>query len=443
MSDFDILLYRPLRSGREYEMLFPKSDRTSTALGEGMTDFSILHMHEMVEEYSWQVEKVAPLLQKRSLADTCGEIHDFLFNHFQYKADDADQMLRSPQRSWADRKDGIDCKSYSILASCLLRQMGYSHYLRKIKQPGYEPNDFTHVYVIVPIDQQSGSLAKGYYVIDGTIDETDEPAFVSFKDEFMSGLPHYKLNGPRTRRGMGLKIDLNSVTSNCSSSATNPNEIKKLYPAGLQMTLQGCGLLSEVNTANLNRFLAIMTRMDLSGKKLADVGGCTGDAGTYLRKIVQQTIAAVLSALQQSGYTLTPGGKAKTNFTFVFGTYNQGKPISTEDSPSDTYTVSGGSGALQFDINTLNLTIGSGGGTLPVVDIDLSSGHSGSGSSGSSGSGSAGSGTGTGTGTGSDDPGKDKSIFTTGNIIMGSAALGLLYLFTRPSETNKSKSQAA
>ena len=195
MSDFDTMLWRPLRSGNEYDALFPVTSCKSTYVGDGDTDFSIDEMEKVIEQYAFQTTKVAPKLQKSSLKATTDSIHDFLFNHFQYLADESNQLLRSPACSWFTRKKGIDCKSYSILASCLLLNLDITHYIRKIKQPGYAPNDYTHVYVVVPKDQDTGNLESGYYVIDGTLKNNIEPAFIGKNDTRMDGLKHYALNG--------------------------------------------------------------------------------------------------------------------------------------------------------------------------------------------------------------------------------------------------------
>ena len=59
----------------------------------------------------------------------------------------------------------------------------------------FNPEQFTHVYVIVPINQQSGSLNQGYYTVDGTIATMQEPTKTFKKDFFMDQLPHYGMNG--------------------------------------------------------------------------------------------------------------------------------------------------------------------------------------------------------------------------------------------------------
>lgn len=193
--DFDTMLNRPIAHGKDFENLIPKSSCTKVASGIGDTSLSMKQIAEMVKEYSYQVEKVAQKLQTSSLKNTLENVKDFIYSHFQYKADLEDQLLRSPACSWYDRHTGIDCKSYSILASCILTELGLTHYIRRIKQPGYAPNDWTHVYVVVPFDQTSGDLNKGYYTIDGTLEYDNEPSFTQ-KDDLKMSLQHYKLNAP-------------------------------------------------------------------------------------------------------------------------------------------------------------------------------------------------------------------------------------------------------
>ena len=203
MSDINNLLWRPLLDGKQYDPLIPKVTCQRTNLGNGMTDHSVIKMAEWVKLYYWQTEKIGPLLKQRSLQETCNAIHSFAYDHFQYKADKADQYLRSPACSWHVRQTGIDCKSYSIIASCILTNLGISHYIRRIKQPGFMPDLWTHVYVIVPVDQKTGSLSKGHYTIDGTIAMTIEPLFTVKDDLFMK---HIGLNGAAPQQGLGLSF---------------------------------------------------------------------------------------------------------------------------------------------------------------------------------------------------------------------------------------------
>lgn len=117
------------------------------------------------------------------LTKLCKALHSFLYHHLQYKIDGYDQLLRSPACAWATRSEGLDCKSFSIFASATLLSCGVSHYLRRVK---YEKEKgYSHVYVVVPKDQKTHDLEKGYYVIDGTLKSTVEPSFSDSDDVFM------------------------------------------------------------------------------------------------------------------------------------------------------------------------------------------------------------------------------------------------------------------
>jgi hypothetical protein len=197
MNEADVLNYRPIKPGHEYDVLIPEGRCLSTYKGKGMTDFSIKEMVKVAEEYGWQAEGLADVLERETVEETAIAIHYFLYWHFQYKADGADQYLRTLACAWHDRANGIDCKSYTIIASSILDSLGIVHYIRKIKQADWQPSEWTHVYAIVPKDQKTGNLDRGYYTIDGTLPTMEEPPRIEKSDQIMS-LAHYVLNGPAT-----------------------------------------------------------------------------------------------------------------------------------------------------------------------------------------------------------------------------------------------------
>ncbi|RDI07052.1 hypothetical protein [Flavobacterium sp. AG291] len=213
MSDIDALLWRKIKDGKQYDKLIPPSNCTSKDVGKGMTDLSVKEMAEMVKISLIDTAAIAPLFLKSSLKETCAAIYGFVYDHFQYKADKAIQYLRSPSCSWKVRYDGIDCKSYSIIASSILTNLGLTHYIRQIKQPGFMPEMWTHVYIVVPVDQKTGSLSKGHYTIDGTVATMNEPMYIQKSDLKMS-LQHYALRGAvHAGSGQGLGISLSTVKS--------------------------------------------------------------------------------------------------------------------------------------------------------------------------------------------------------------------------------------
>jgi len=206
MSDFNLLLHRPVADGAQFKKLIPASTCRVHFTGDGDTGYSVKQMANMIETYHGQMDKVAKKLKQRSLQSTCTAIHDFAYRHFQYKADKATQYLRSPACSWSVRHEGIDCKSYSIIAGSLLACLGINFYIRRIKQQGFEPHLWTHVYIVVPACQKTNSLKKGYYVIDGTLPTQYEPEFLQKDDYFMQ---HVGLAAP-AQQGLNA-ISLNSL----------------------------------------------------------------------------------------------------------------------------------------------------------------------------------------------------------------------------------------
>jgi hypothetical protein len=197
--DIDNLLRRNLLGGQEYEPLFPAVSCDKTNLGNGNTFDTVRLIKQMVVKYNHQTKNVAKLLQQSSLKETTDKIYWFLFNHIQYKADGMEQMLRSPACAFKQRVEGVDCKTYSIFASCLLANMGVRHFIRQIKQPSFRPDLFTHVYVIVPLNQETGDIKQGYLIIDGTTSNNREPIHTMAHDTEVN-LPHYGLNAPKTNR---------------------------------------------------------------------------------------------------------------------------------------------------------------------------------------------------------------------------------------------------
>ena len=198
MSNFDSLLHRKLSNESSLiNDLFPATKNATTNLGLGNTHHTVKQMKKWVEIHYHQTDKVAKLLKRASLKETVNLIYSFLYNTLQYKQDYTLQQLRSPSNSISNRKTGLDCKSYSIFASCILTSLGIKHYIRQIKQPHFKPTRFTHVYIVVPINQETANLNDGYYPIDGTVKGNREPLFITTNDTFMDKLPHVGLNGAK------------------------------------------------------------------------------------------------------------------------------------------------------------------------------------------------------------------------------------------------------
>ncbi|WP_394760305.1 transglutaminase-like domain-containing protein [Flavobacterium sp.] len=240
MSDFDTTLHRKIKNGLEFNVLFPVVGNSQTNLGVGDTHHSTKQMKAMVQKYYTQCNKVAPYLKKASLKETTQAVYDFLYNHIQYKQDNALQQLRTPANSWRNRVLGIDCKSYSIFASCILTSLNIKHYIRQIKQPNFKPHLYTHVYVVVPFNQQTGSLDDGSYVIDATVSNNREPIYIKKEDLFMSTqLPHVGLNGAK-------KKATRKPTKKKPVATKRKKAVARKKKIGLGTTVLGLGALAGI-----------------------------------------------------------------------------------------------------------------------------------------------------------------------------------------------------
>jgi len=200
-QEINLLLKRRIKKGDEFSDLIEKPRNQKVKLPSGDTFHSVKIMSVWAKTFYKQVAKLSQILKGKSIKETTEKIHYFLFYDIQYKADGITQNIRSPANSWFNRREGIDCKSYSIFASCVLLNLGIKHYIRQIKQPNFNPKQYTHVYVVVPTNQQSAKIEDGYCIIDGTLQSNKEPKYTSKEDVFMSlKLPHVGLNCPAPKK---------------------------------------------------------------------------------------------------------------------------------------------------------------------------------------------------------------------------------------------------
>jgi hypothetical protein len=162
-----------VKNGSSFSALIKKSENKTVSYGNGnnSTIEGVEFMADLINKSSHQVKTLAKKLKRNTLKETIASIHSFLTTYIQYKADDRLQNLYSPSSAWANRKEGVDCKSFTIFAVALLKEMGYSSIIRQVKQPQFYSDQFTHVYVVVPKNQQSKAVKSpdSYFVLDGTI----------------------------------------------------------------------------------------------------------------------------------------------------------------------------------------------------------------------------------------------------------------------------------
>ena len=173
--------YRPIQDGSRYERFFARpEDSDRIIIEDGEVDETVDLMKKVVWKYINDTKQIASYLKGSTLRQTCENIWNFLYHHVQYKLDKKGlEQLRRPNRSWADRKTGIDCDCFSIFVSSILTNLKIPHRFRITK---YNRDVYQHVYVVVPIL----GTAK-YYTIDCVLSQFNyEKPFKQQKDFDMS-----------------------------------------------------------------------------------------------------------------------------------------------------------------------------------------------------------------------------------------------------------------
>lgn len=164
-------LKRHIRDGRQYAHLFPRAEGGTETVKRGASlEDTLGLLPKAVRRFSWQAAGIAGALRSDGLRDTCRNVWEFCYHHFQYEPDKrGKEQVRSPARSWQDRAAGIDCDCFTVLVSCILTNLGTAHRLRIAKYdiPGDPDPPFQHIYVIVPTE-------NGHHItIDPVVDRFD------------------------------------------------------------------------------------------------------------------------------------------------------------------------------------------------------------------------------------------------------------------------------
>jgi hypothetical protein len=184
---------RNIRSGSEFEKYFDRNEFTGKEVqlkASGDTFDTIVLMKSMVQKNRHQTAKIARLLKGKTRLESCENIWKWVYNHFQYRQDSAAaEQLRTPLRSWVDRKEGIDCDCMSILISSILTNLSIPHALRKTKYSGKDY--FQHIYVVVP--SQGSTVGSNYITLDAVVDRFNYEVPFSEKHDLM--MPINQLSG--------------------------------------------------------------------------------------------------------------------------------------------------------------------------------------------------------------------------------------------------------
>jgi hypothetical protein len=173
---------RKINTSKEYDALFPAAANSNKTIVEQATlDDTIAFIHKVVGKTLDQTSRIAVVLKGDTVYDTCRNIWYFVYRNVAYKKDeDGLEQVRSPRRTWLDRKTGVDCDCYSTFISSILTNLNIPHKLRITK---YRRDHFQHVYPVVPYNGR-------YIIIDCVTDRFDYEVPYSAKKDINMDLQY-------------------------------------------------------------------------------------------------------------------------------------------------------------------------------------------------------------------------------------------------------------
>ena len=177
---------RNIKNGLQYDHLFPKAnvDNQTVLKNAGVGD-TVSFIPKVVSKTLNHTKSIAKVLKGTNDYETCRNIWQFVYDHIAYRKDkEGYEQIRSPARSWHDRKAGVDCDCYTTFISSILTNLGIKHKLRITK---YSRDYFQHIYPIA-------LLPNKQVVLDCVTDKFDfEVPFSEKKDydmdlQYLDGL---------------------------------------------------------------------------------------------------------------------------------------------------------------------------------------------------------------------------------------------------------------
>lgn len=190
---------RVINSGRGYDYLFPAAmNKDKTIVENASLDDTIAFIHKVVGKTLKQTEGISSKLSAPTVYETCKNIWYFVYNNVAYKKDaDGFEQIRSPSRTWHDRREGVDCDCYSTFISSILSNLHIPHKLRITK---YKRDHFQHIYPVVPVN---GRLI----IIDCVTDSFDYEVPYSEKKDITMDLQYLDGLQGVNERGKDLVFD--------------------------------------------------------------------------------------------------------------------------------------------------------------------------------------------------------------------------------------------
>jgi len=176
---------------------------------------------------------LANFLKGPTTAQTLANIHQWVYNNFQYKAEGLTHDLQTLSRAFHEfREKGINCEDSTIIIVQLLSSLGIPSKVRRIHQAS-SPEVASHVYVIVPKkggNTKASNDRRTYFTLDGTVPNFDwEAPFVKALDTKVPISPARGLNSVDASNNpnnglVGNTIDVSAIFNDFMQKNPPPSE---------------------------------------------------------------------------------------------------------------------------------------------------------------------------------------------------------------------------
>jgi hypothetical protein len=298
---------RQIKSGNQFNKLFPKPDFSDTLLQEGNVNDTVHLMGKYIQKYKSDTAKLAPILKGKSLEETLRNNWNFVYNHIQYKLDTPGvEELRRPARTWAERKTGVDCDCYTIFLCTLLLNQGLEPVIRIVQIP--PAASFHHVYPIVYKNGDTGL----YYTLDAVLDRFNyEKPFSKKRDYTMDelGIPIKGLHGIPENNSLTCLANicndnLGSTDDPVYARLVATRDIIAEYPASIAPFEDPDRFLNELNyaidnwhTPNKEQALKILAQREKQLDEIEPLNGLIEDVGDDLENMSDDQVEAMVDLL--------------------------------------------------------------------------------------------------------------------------------------------------
>lgn len=129
----------------DYSQFFATANNTTTLAGSGLNDTIQLIADTCRNNYK-DCAKIAAYLKGDCKIQSAFNLWHWMRNNIKYEYDsEGKEEVRTPLRTWQDRKRGVDCDCLSVFAWCTLYNMGYNPMFELAAFNGKE--NYSHIYL--------------------------------------------------------------------------------------------------------------------------------------------------------------------------------------------------------------------------------------------------------------------------------------------------------